>query len=136
MGLLGVTSVTLLVALSFNLSRFEGGTKYQAAFTEASGLKPSEDVRIAGVKVGKVLSVGLEGDHVKVAFTVDPKVRFGTTSRAAIKLSTILGSHYLEIQPSGPGRQSTHCGAPRTTSAGRWTGCGRSPARWPHATSR
>ncbi|GLY76594.1 MCE family protein [Actinoallomurus iriomotensis] len=117
MGLLGVTSVTLLVVLSFNLSRLEGGTKYQAAFTEASGLKPSEDVRIAGVKVGKVLSVGLEGDHVKVGFTVDPKVRFGTSSRAAIKLSTILGSHYLEIQPIGSGRQSARSEIPtsRTT---------------------
>jgi phospholipid/cholesterol/gamma-HCH transport system substrate-binding protein len=117
MGVLGVTSVALLVALSFNLSRFQGGTKYTAAFTEASGLKPSEDVRIAGVKVGKVRSVGLEGDHVKVAFTVDPKVRFGTRSRAAIKLSTILGSHYLEIQPVGAGRQSPHSEIPtaRTT---------------------
>lgn len=117
MGVLGVVSVTLLVALSFNLSRFEGGTKYRAAFTEASGLKPSEDVRIAGVKVGKVLSVDLEDDHVKVAFTVNPKVRFGTSSRASIKLSTILGSHYLEIQPSGSGRQSTHSEIPtsRTT---------------------
>jgi phospholipid/cholesterol/gamma-HCH transport system substrate-binding protein len=116
-GVLGVISVTLLVVLSFNLTRLEGGTKYTAAFTEAGGLRPAEDVRIAGVKVGKVKDVGLEGDHVKVVFTVDGKVRFGTGSRAEIKIATILGSHYLDIHPGGAGRQSPHSEIPtsRTT---------------------
>jgi phospholipid/cholesterol/gamma-HCH transport system substrate-binding protein len=119
MGVLGMATVILLVLLTFNLTRFEGGTKYAAAFTEASGLKTSEDVRIAGVKVGKVKKVGLEGDHVKVAFTVDGKVRFGPRSRVQIKIGTLLGSHYLEIQPSGAGRQSPHSEIPttRTTPA-------------------
>jgi hypothetical protein len=70
MGVLGIAFVVLLMVLSFNLTRFQSGTKYAAAFTEASGLKPNEDVRIAGVKVGKVMKVGLEGDHVKVTFRV------------------------------------------------------------------
>lgn len=116
-GVLGMTVVTLLVVATFNLARLKGGTTYTAAFTEASGLKTSEDVRIAGVKVGRVKSVGLEGDHVKVTFTVDPKARFGPRSRAQIKLSTLLGSHYLQIQPVGAGRQSPHSEIPasRTT---------------------
>jgi phospholipid/cholesterol/gamma-HCH transport system substrate-binding protein len=116
-GVLGMATVTLGVVLTFNLTRLEGGTKYTAAFTEASGLKPNEDVRIAGVKVGKVRKVGLEGDHVKVVFTVDPKVRFGARSRAQIKLATLLGAHYLQIQPAGAGRQSPRAEIPtsRTT---------------------
>lgn len=116
-GVLAMTTVASLVFLSFNLSRLQGGTKYTAAFTEASGLKRGEDVRIAGVKVGKVEHVGLESDHVKVVFTVGSKVRFGARSRAQIKLSTLLGSHYLQIQPAGTGRQSPHSEIPtsRTT---------------------
>jgi phospholipid/cholesterol/gamma-HCH transport system substrate-binding protein len=119
MGVLGMAFVTLLMALAFNLTRFEGGTKYGAAFTEASGLKSQEDVRIAGVKVGKVVKVGLEGDHVKVVFQVDHKVRFGAQSRAEIKIGTILGAHYMEIRPSGARRQSPHSEIPtsRTTPA-------------------
>ena len=116
-GVLGVTTMTLLVVLSFNLTRFEGGTKYAAAFTEASGLKPSEAVRIAGVKVGEVKSVSLEGDHVKVVFTVDPTVHFGTRSRVQIKLSTVLGSHYLQVQPAGAGRQSPRSEIPTSRTA-------------------
>jgi phospholipid/cholesterol/gamma-HCH transport system substrate-binding protein len=119
MGVLGIAFVVLLMVLSFNLTRFQSGTKYAAAFTEASGLKPNEDVRIAGVKVGKVMKVGLEGDHVKVTFRVDPKVRFGTQSRAQIKIGTLLGAHYMEIKPSGARRQSPHSEIPtsRTTPA-------------------
>ncbi|MDN3359536.1 MCE family protein [Actinomadura sp. DC4] len=119
MGVLGMATVALLVLLSFNLTRFETGTRYSAAFTEASGLKSSEDVRVAGVKVGKVKKVSLEGDHVKVVFTVDGKVRFGASSRAQIKIATLLGAHYLELQPSGGPRQSPHSEIPtsRTTPA-------------------
>jgi phospholipid/cholesterol/gamma-HCH transport system substrate-binding protein len=116
-GVLGLATTSLLVYLAFNVSTFESGTKYKAAFTEASGLKPNEDVRIAGVKVGKVVGVGLEGDHVKVAFTVKNGVRFGTRSRVRIKIGTILGAHYLEIQPSGGGQQRPRSEIPtsRTT---------------------
>ena len=43
-----------------------GGDTYNATFTEAGGLKPNDEVRIAGVRVGKVKGVDLEGDHVEV----------------------------------------------------------------------
>jgi phospholipid/cholesterol/gamma-HCH transport system substrate-binding protein len=117
MGMVGMATVSLLVLLAFNVSSLQGGTKYKAAFTEASGLKPNEDVRIAGVKVGKVVGVGLEGDHVKVAFTVKSGLRFGTRSWVRIKIATILGAHYLEIQPGGDGRQQPRSEIPtsRTT---------------------
>lgn len=115
-GIAGLAAVGLAAALAFNLQRFSGGTTYSAAFSEAAGLKSGEEVRIAGVKVGKVESVGLEGDHVKVKFTSGRS--FGTGTRAEIKIKTLLGSHYLALQPKGPGRQSPHDEIPvtRTTA--------------------
>jgi phospholipid/cholesterol/gamma-HCH transport system substrate-binding protein len=115
-GVAGLAAVGLLMLLAFNLQRFSGGTSYSAAFSEAAGLKPGEEVRIAGVKVGKVDSVGLEGDHVKVKFTSGTP--FGTGTRVQIKIKTLLGSHYLALEPKGPGRQSTHQEIPvtRTTA--------------------
>lgn len=101
MGVVGVAGVALLVFGAFNLTILQGGTVYHAAFTEAGGLKPDEDVRVAGVKVGKVKGVSLEGDHVRVAFTAASSVHFGTLSQVRIKLATILGSHYLDIEPAG-----------------------------------
>ncbi|GAB3961303.1 MCE family protein [Actinoallomurus acanthiterrae] len=116
MGVVGMSSVAVLVFAAFNLTIFQGGTVYHAAFSEASGLKPNEEVRIAGVKVGKVKSVGLEGDHVKVAFTAN-NVRFGTQSQVRIKISTLLGAHYLEVVPKGDRHQSTHAEIPASRTA-------------------
>ena len=53
-GIAGLATVGVLAVLAFNLQHFAGGTTYSAAFTEAAGLKSGEEVRIAGVKVGKV----------------------------------------------------------------------------------
>ncbi|MCO5969539.1 MCE family protein [Actinoallomurus soli] len=117
MGIIGMSSVALLVVAAFNLTVFEGGTTYHAAFTEASGLKPNEEVRIAGVKVGKVKSVRLEDDHVRVAFTAGSHVRFGTQSQLRIKISTLLGAHYLEVEPKGDRRQSPHAEIPASRTA-------------------
>jgi phospholipid/cholesterol/gamma-HCH transport system substrate-binding protein len=105
-GIAGLATVGLAGLLAFNLQHFEGGTAYSAAFSEAAGLKPGEEVRIAGVKVGKVNNVDLEGDHVKVSFT--SSTPFGTDTRALIKIKTLLGSHYVALEPKGPGHQSTH----------------------------
>jgi phospholipid/cholesterol/gamma-HCH transport system substrate-binding protein len=115
-GVAGLATVGLLAVLAFNLGRFSGGTSYSAAFSEAAGLKSGEEVRIAGVKVGKVEGVTLEGDHVKVKFTSGTP--FGTDSRVQIKIKTLLGSHYLALEPKGPGRQSAHREIPvsRTTA--------------------
>jgi phospholipid/cholesterol/gamma-HCH transport system substrate-binding protein len=115
-GIAGLATVGLLTALAFNLQAFSGGTTYSAAFSEAAGLKPGEQVSIAGVKVGKVEGVTLDGDHVKVKFTSGTP--FGTDTHAQIKIKTLLGSHYLALEPKGPGRQSPHREIPisRTTA--------------------
>ena len=69
-----------------------GGTTYRAAFSEAGGLKPGDEVRIAGVKVGKVTGVALEGDHVQVDFEIKGAPEFGTQTGASIRIKTVLGA--------------------------------------------
>lgn len=115
-GIAGLAAAGLATFVAFNLQHFGGGTTYSAAFSEAGGLKPGEEVRIAGVKVGKVTSVDLDGDHVKVKFTAD--AHFGSQSRAQIKIKTILGQHYLAIDPKGGRQQPTREEIPlsRTTA--------------------
>jgi virulence factor Mce-like protein len=107
-GLIGVGAIVAGIAVAMNLSSIPligGGKTYNAAFAEAAGLKKSEEVRIAGVKVGKVTGLDLEDDHVKVTFQVDNGVHLGELTRAEIKIKTLLGSHYLALDPRGPGRQ-------------------------------
>lgn len=113
-GAAGMAGVAVLVFAAFNLRVLQRGTDYEAAFTEAGGLKPNEDVRIAGVKVGTVKSVGLEDDHVRVGFRLHRDVHFGALSQVRIKISTILGAHYLDVEPSGTSRQSPRVEIPTT----------------------
>ena len=100
-----VLAVTLVAALrADDLPIIGGGDTYHAMFTEAGGLKVNDEVRIAGVRVGKVDEVELAGDEVRVSFKVDDAADFGSDTRAAIKVKTILGSMFLALEPAGGGR--------------------------------
>ncbi|GAB2860234.1 MCE family protein [Streptomyces deserti] len=106
-GAAGLTTLALLTVAAFNaddLPVIGGGETYSAAFSEAGGLKPGDEVRIAGVKVGKVETVDLDGDHVKVTFKLKDDPEFGTRTGASIRVKTILGAKYLALHPKGPGQ--------------------------------
>ncbi|MET7996515.1 MCE family protein [Amycolatopsis sp. NPDC005232] len=79
-----------------------GGTTYSAEFSEAAGLTTDNDVRIAGVKVGKVSEIKLDGASVKVSFKVKD-AWLGDKTSAAIKIKTLLGQKYLSLDPQGVG---------------------------------
>ncbi|MGZ4475159.1 MAG: MCE family protein [Nocardioides sp.] len=116
---LAVIATMILAAFKAeNLPLIGGGDTYYAAFSEAGGLKANDEVRIAGVRVGKVKEVTLEGDHVRVKFLVDSGAAFGKKTAAAIKVKTLLGAMYLSLEPSGSGQlaQGSEIPASRTTS--------------------
>jgi phospholipid/cholesterol/gamma-HCH transport system substrate-binding protein len=108
--IIGAVSLAVIAALILAAFRAQdlpligGGDVYYAAFTESGGLKANDEVRIAGVRVGKVESVELAGDHVRVAFRVDSGEEFGSETLAAIKIKTLLGAMYLALQPAGSGQ--------------------------------
>jgi phospholipid/cholesterol/gamma-HCH transport system substrate-binding protein len=77
-----------------------GGTSHRAEFSESAGLQPKDDVRVAGVKVGTVTRVALDGDHVNVTFQID-HAWIGDQTTAAIKIKTLFGAKYLALDPQG-----------------------------------
>ncbi len=103
----GLAVLGLLVFAAFNaddLPVIGGGSTYAAQFSEAGGIRPEDEVRVAGVKVGHVETVELAGDHVRVRFKVeDEDTRLGTKTGAAIRIKTVLGRMYLSLEPAGPG---------------------------------
>jgi len=96
-GLLLALGVVVLSQLSF------GKATYTALLAQSAGLKSAEDVQIAGVLVGQVKSVELDGDKVKVTFTVDSGVHLGSQTTAEVKVATLLGTHLLMVTPKGSG---------------------------------
>ncbi|GIH18424.1 MCE family protein [Rugosimonospora africana] len=100
LGLILLAGIVVLALNADNLPVIGGGTAYTADFTEAAGLKPGNEVRVAGVKVGKVTEVSLAGAHVKVRFRVK-HTWIGDASTVAIKIKTLLGDKYLAVNPLG-----------------------------------
>ena len=100
-----VLAMVLVAALrADDLPVIGGGDTYHAMFSEAGGLKVNDEVRVAGVRVGKVDEIELAGDQVRVSFKVDDTAAFGPDTRAAIKVKTILGSMFLALEPAGSGQ--------------------------------
>ncbi len=103
-GAASITVLMLLLVAAFraqDLPLIGGGDTYYAAFSEAGGLKANDEVRIAGVRVGKVEDVTLEDGHVRVTFRVKTDSEFGELTQAAIKVKTLLGAMFLSLEPAG-----------------------------------
>lgn len=104
MGGLGLAMVLLVTMTAFSLDKLPiigAGTKYTAEFSEAAGLKKGNEVRIAGVKVGSVQDVRLDGDKVLIDFrTQDAWI--GNETTASIQIKTLLGQKFLALDPKGP----------------------------------
>jgi phospholipid/cholesterol/gamma-HCH transport system substrate-binding protein len=106
-GVIGLVVLAGLMLAAFHIEDLPligGGTGYAAAFRDASGLAPGNEVRVAGVKVGKVTGVSLDRDgqqpFVRVDFRVNG-VQFGSETVATIRIKTVLGQKYLALAPSG-----------------------------------
>ncbi|MGH3447360.1 MAG: MCE family protein, partial [Nocardioidaceae bacterium] len=114
--------IALLLVAAFrakDLPLIGGGDVYSANFSEAGGLKTGDTVLVAGVRVGEVESITLDGDHVKVTFRVDKGTQLGQDTGASTRIKTLLGDMYLALAPAGPGEldQDTAIPLGRTTSA-------------------
>jgi len=121
-GAIGLGLIGLLLFGAFNaqnLPLIGSGDTYHAAFSEAGGIKKDDDVRIAGVRVGKVTGIELENAHVRVDFKITSGAAFGPQTSASIRLKTLLGQKYVSLVPAGAGQlpQDSEIPLARTVSS-------------------
>jgi phospholipid/cholesterol/gamma-HCH transport system substrate-binding protein len=96
---------------------------YRAAFRDVSGLAVGDQVRVAGVNVGKVDEITVRDDAtVLVTFHVREALDLDTSTRAAIKYRNLLGDRILELArpdapAGGPGDAAAGTVAPAAASA-------------------
>jgi phospholipid/cholesterol/gamma-HCH transport system substrate-binding protein len=103
----GLAIIAVIVALTYfssSLPIIGGGTGYTAYFPEAAGLQAGNEVRIAGVTVGQVTGVSLDGAKVAVTFRVKGQW-IGDRTTVAIDIKTVLGDKYLALDPLGRAAQ-------------------------------
>ncbi|MET8430923.1 MCE family protein [Nocardia sp. NPDC004860] len=94
-----VTSVVgFLVATAVGNMRFTPVKSYAAMFSDASGLKSGDDVKVAGIPVGKVVSVDLTGPkEARVNFDVDSSRSLTSATTAQIRYKNLISDRYLEL---------------------------------------
>lgn len=83
----------------FGQFRFDSTSTYSAVFTNVSGLKGGNFVRIAGVEVGKVRDMTLHKDGtVTVDFNLDSNLTLTQATRAVVRYENLIGDRYLALE--------------------------------------
>ena len=100
--LVGALSLIYLFARlgEVDLQRRWGYTVH-ADFSSASGLEPGSGVEIAGVRVGQVTAVHLDGTRARVTLKLRDEVLVQDDAIASIQTKGLLGERYLLITPGG-----------------------------------
>ena len=96
-GILGaIVGFAFLVGL---LHLFEKTYALDAVFPDAAGLRGGDEVKVAGVKAGRVTSLEVDRDDgtVIVHMAIDEGVDLGPDTSAEIALATLLGSKYVRL---------------------------------------
>ncbi len=79
-------------------------TEYKAEFSTASELTKGDEVRIAGVVVGKVKKVEIyKRDHAMVTFKVKDGVPLTQDSEASIRFLNLIGDRYMSLSEGEAG---------------------------------
>jgi virulence factor Mce-like protein len=104
---LGSIAIAVVVALVATLLVVKvagsGHQTYTAQFLQAAALQAGNPITIAGIQVGEVSEMKLAGDRVEAKLRIRDDVALGVDSKAVIKVTTILGSRYLALEPAGDG---------------------------------
>lgn len=104
LGVFVVASLALFTWLSFRIGGLGASTSnlYFAEFDDATGLAMQSDIKIAGINVGKVNSMGLsDQETARVGMALNEGIVVREGSRVVIKSKSLLGEMFLAIEP-GP----------------------------------
>jgi phospholipid/cholesterol/gamma-HCH transport system substrate-binding protein len=90
-------ATSVLVVTIGNLD-FGTSRRYQAEFTDATGVNKGDDIRIAGVKVGTVKKVEIvERTRALVTFSVQESITLSKATRADIRFRNLVGQRYISL---------------------------------------
>jgi phospholipid/cholesterol/gamma-HCH transport system substrate-binding protein len=96
---LGIIVLTYFTVRVGRITVREAGYRIYSYVDSAAGLDKNSAVRIAGVEVGKVEGISLEGLKAKVTLQLPFKVKLPEGSKLYVKSAGLLGEKYIEIVP-------------------------------------
>lgn len=104
-GLLSLLLIALGLGGAFSINHFQGlrGVyEISADLRDAAGLQSGNEVRVAGVKVGRVTGIALTDEAARITMEVESSVQLPEETRLEVKLKTLLGQKFIDLQyPKG-----------------------------------
>lgn len=100
-----VTSMAIIVlGNTIRGANAGGGEEYHAIFSDATMSAPGDEVRIAGVRVGRVTKVELwERDQARVTFHLSGRDALPENTHATLRFRNMIGQRYVALSPEpGP----------------------------------
>lgn len=97
--LFAVLALVLTWTIWSTLERSVSGetSKFTTYFNDASGLHEGDDVRMAGVRVGRVSSIELDRNRAEVTFEVQKDQSIYSNTKASIKYQNLIGQRYIGL---------------------------------------
>jgi phospholipid/cholesterol/gamma-HCH transport system substrate-binding protein len=105
-GIFVLIGIACLSYLAVRLGKLElvgnGGYQVYADFPSVAGLKAGDSVEIAGVRIGRVESLGLsEDDRARLRLRIDDKVKLQEDVIASVRSRGLIGDKFVLITPGG-----------------------------------
>ena len=93
------------------LQMFQGGYRVNALFSTAQELKVGDNVKMAGVGIGRVEKIALADGKVKVTMKLHPDAVVKTDSKAIIRFTGLMGQNFVAIDFGTPAAPAATDGA-------------------------
>jgi phospholipid/cholesterol/gamma-HCH transport system substrate-binding protein len=115
--IIGSIALAVILVVTAGAVFLQGGTLFTstfqttALFPNTSGIAANDDVMVAGIKVGKVGSAKLDGNHVRVALNINSGTQVPSDSTAEIKIESFLGTEAVYLDPGSDWLHQLHQGS-------------------------
>jgi phospholipid/cholesterol/gamma-HCH transport system substrate-binding protein len=118
-GVLVIAGVFIVMSyMSTNVGAARGN-EYTARFRTVAGLATGSDVKMAGIKVGRVVDMRIEPAtfDARITLALDPRIKLPRDSTARISAEGLLGASFVALDPGGDERNLTPGGEITETQA-------------------
>ena len=103
MGAIVLLAAAGFVTLAYEAADIKGNGGYEiiAEFGSTGGLSVGDDVRISGIKIGRITEQSLDPItySARIAMAIAPDIEIPADSSARITAASLLGGNYLELMP-------------------------------------
>ncbi|MFB8278288.1 MCE family protein [Nocardia colli] len=101
-----VVTVFATTVLALSIANYSGdGTEFKARFTDVTSLNKGDEVRVAGVRIGKVTNIAIVDKRLaEVSFELTDRNWLPASTTASIRYRNLVGQRYIALE-QGTGEQ-------------------------------